>query len=83
MKSAIRLACVLLVCLAMASTTRLVQSASATKDVKDERGDRFSDQHHGDDGEPHDIVRLATGQFVTPTAIRDSACRRNATWSAD
>src|SRR5262245_30900501 len=72
MKSAIKLACVLIVCVAIASTTRLVQSASATKDVKDERGDRFSQGNHGDEGEPHDIARTATGQFVTPTAIRDS-----------
>jgi YVTN family beta-propeller protein len=71
MKSAIKLACVLIVCLAIASTTRLVQSASATKDIKDDGGDRVSHHNHGDD-EPHDIVRVATGQYVTPTAVKDS-----------
>ena len=68
MKSAIKLACVLIVCLAIASTTRLVHSASPSKDSKEERGERFSLHNHGDDGEPHDIVRVATGQYVTPTA---------------
>jgi YVTN family beta-propeller protein len=63
---------VLIVCLAVASTTRLVQSASASKDVKDERGAGLGHHNHGDEAEPHDIVRLATGQYVTPTAMRDS-----------
>src|SRR5262245_44243750 len=73
MKSAIRFACVVIVCLAVASTTRLVQSASANKEANNEdRNDRFSHDNRGNDDGSHNVVRVATGQYVTPTALRDS-----------
>src|SRR5262245_23813866 len=75
MKSAIRLACVLIVCLAVASTTRLVISAGGNRDKRQGQNDNSqgdNGQGHDDRHEHPDIARVATGQFVSPTALRDS-----------
>src|SRR5262245_55800038 len=73
MKSAIRLACVLIVCLAVASMTRLVISAGGGSDDRQGQNNNSQGQNHNDDrhGRP-EAMRVATGQFVTPTAIRDA-----------
>ncbi|HKE83119.1 MAG TPA: bifunctional YncE family protein/alkaline phosphatase family protein [Vicinamibacterales bacterium] len=71
MKSAIRLACVLIVCLAVASTTRLVISARDKADrAADSQGQNDERQDYNRN-EPA-IARVASGQYITPTAIKDS-----------
>jgi YVTN family beta-propeller protein len=65
MKTAIRFACVLLVCVAVTSATRLVLSARAgSHERPDANGQRFFERH--------DIAQIPSGQLITPTAIKDS-----------
>ena len=69
----------------LASTTLLALSARATLQERDnarqehdrDRHDRADDRHRRDDDDDdrrgqHSAMRLATGQFVTPTAVRDA-----------
>src|SRR4029434_359249 len=67
MKTAIKLACVLIVCLAVASATRLAVSARADlADLQEQQGDRRGN------GGNDEVIRLPSGQYTTPTAIKDS-----------
>jgi DNA-binding beta-propeller fold protein YncE len=70
MKNAIRFACAAVVCLAIASATRLVLAARAN--IQDRAGVRQALVNANDGAGPHDVLQLATGQFVTPTAMKDS-----------
>jgi DNA-binding beta-propeller fold protein YncE len=70
MKNAIRLACAAVVCLAIASATRLVLAARAN--IQDRAGVRQALVNANDGAGPHDVLQLPTGQFVTPTAMKDS-----------
>jgi len=68
MKNAIRVASAVVVCLAIASTARLVLAARAN----DRASVRQALVNVNDGAGPHQMLQLPTGQFVTPTAMKDS-----------
>ena len=70
MKNAIRVACATVVCLAIASTARLVLAARAN--IQDRAGVRQALVKANEGAGPYDVLQLPTGQFVTPTAMKDS-----------
>ncbi len=62
----------------LTSATLLALTAHATLQERHDHHDDYNDDrgghsdHDGDHGGHHDVVRLPTGQFVTPTAITDA-----------
>jgi YVTN family beta-propeller protein len=59
--------------LALSARADLQDRNDDRQERNDDRRDGDDDRDHDDDrGERHDIVRLATGQYVTPTAIKDA-----------